>query len=50
MIRILLLAAAAYWLRKPENREKLERQAKQAWNRVQGREDFQDDFHDDRRW
>lgn len=31
--------AAAYWLRKPENRRKAKRTAKQIWSRFQGRGD-----------
>ncbi|WP_043525841.1 hypothetical protein [Litchfieldella xinjiangensis] len=39
MLRLLLLAAGAFWLRKPENRELAERKVKEAWNRVMNVED-----------
>ena len=32
-----IVAAVANWLRKPENREKAKRQARQAWNKYQDR-------------
>ncbi|AMD00533.1 hypothetical protein [Halomonas chromatireducens] len=34
MLRLLALAAGAYWLRKPENRKLAEDKLKEAWNRV----------------
>ncbi|RDB42868.1 hypothetical protein DU490_10820 [Halomonas sp. DQ26W] len=34
MLRLLVLAAGAYWLRKPENRKLAEEKIKEGWNRV----------------
>lgn len=34
MLRLLALAAGAYWLRKPENRKLAEDKLKEAWHRV----------------
>lgn len=34
MLRLLVLAAGAYWLRKPENRELAARKLKESWDSV----------------
>ncbi|PMR73749.1 hypothetical protein C1H69_15550 [Billgrantia endophytica] len=34
MLRLLVLAAGAYWLRKPENRELATRKVKEGWDNV----------------
>ena len=34
MLRLLLVAAGAYWLRKPENRELASRKLKEGWDSV----------------
>lgn len=34
MLRLLLLAAGAYWLRKPENRKLAAEKLKEGWHRV----------------
>lgn len=52
MLRLLALAAGAFWLRKPENRELAERKIKEAWHRVMNSDDKGsqevDPYHDHR--